>query len=155
MSQLSSPIAPVKRGTMKTRTLLSAFCLFLVVSVPRLLSLDAHWSSDEARWLRRSAAFRFAVKQSEFSETLIAHHPGVTTMWLAGLRTFSMEPRVDVPNLARARWFIGIVGRNRYTSAEIGEILGIPENTVKSRKRAIKKRFTEAHPDCFPPAKQP
>ncbi len=48
------------------------------------------------------------VKQGEFPETLITHHPGVTTMWLAGLRTFFMEPRVDVKNLARARLFIGI-----------------------------------------------
>ena len=93
---------------MKTRILLSAFCLFLVVSVPRLLSLDAHWSSDETRWLRRSAQFMSAVKRGEFSDTLIAHHPGVTTMWLAGLRTFFIPPRVDVPNLARARWFIGV-----------------------------------------------
>lgn len=54
-----------------------------------------------------------AVKQGEFSETLIAHHPGVTTMWTAGLRTFSMAPRVDVPNLARAWWFIGIVIRRQ------------------------------------------
>ena len=50
-----------------------------------------------------------SVKKGEFSETLVAYHPGVTTMWLAGLRTFSMAPDVDVPNLARARWFIGMV----------------------------------------------
>lgn len=50
-----------------------------------------------------------AVKDGEFSETLIAYHPGVTTMWVAGLRTFFVEPRVNVQNLARARGFIGIV----------------------------------------------
>ena len=49
-----------------------------------------------------------AVKQQEFHETLIAYHPGVTTMWLAGLRTFSIQPHLDVENLTRARWFIGI-----------------------------------------------
>lgn len=48
------------------------------------------------------------VKQGQFSETFIAYHPGVMTMWIAGLRTFFIEPRVDVENLARARWFIGI-----------------------------------------------
>lgn len=84
-------------------------CLFLILGIPRLFSLDAHWSSDEARWLRRSAEFMSAVKNGRFSETLVAYHPGVTTMWIAGLRTFSMDPGVDVPNLARARWFIGIV----------------------------------------------
>ena len=92
-----------------TTALIFAGCIFSCISVPRLLSLDAHWSSDEARWLRRSAQFMSAVKQGEFSETLIAHHPGVTTMWLAGPRTFFIPPRVDVPNLARARWFIGVV----------------------------------------------
>ena len=50
-----------------------------------------------------------AVKQGEFSDTLIAYHPGVTTMWIAGLRTFFVEPKADVENLARARWFISIV----------------------------------------------
>ena len=90
-----------------TTALIFAGCLFSCISVPRL-SLDAPWSSDEARGLHRSAQFMSAVKRGEFSETLIAHHPGVTTMWLAGLRTFFNPPRVDVPNLARARWFIGV-----------------------------------------------
>ena len=49
------------------------------------------------------------VKKGDFSQTRIAYHPGVTTMWIAGLRTFFVEPSVDVQNLARARWFIGIV----------------------------------------------
>ncbi|MDE0016036.1 MAG: glycosyltransferase family 39 protein [Candidatus Poribacteria bacterium] len=90
------------------RMLLLTFCLFLIIGTTRMLSLDAHWSSDEAQWLRRSANFMSAVKQGRFSETLIAYHPGVMTMWIAGLRTFFIEPRVDVENLVRARWFIGI-----------------------------------------------
>ena len=84
-------------------------CLFAVASAPRLLSLDAHWSSDEAGWLRRSAAFMSAVEASDFSETLVAHHPGVMTMWIAGLRTFFTETGVDVQNLVLARGFIGVV----------------------------------------------
>lgn len=50
-----------------------------------------------------------AIKEREFSETLIAYHPGVTTMWIAGLRTFFAPPRIDVENLASARLFIGLV----------------------------------------------
>ena len=42
----------------------------------------------------------------------------------------------------------------RYTSAEIGEMLGIPENTVKSRKTKIRKRLSEALPDFLPPTKK-
>lgn len=95
---------------MKTRILLLlVLCFFIIAAIPRLLSLDAHWASDETRWLQRSTSFMSAVKQGEFSETLIAYHPGVTTMWIAGLRTFFTEPRLDLLNLARARWFIGIV----------------------------------------------
>ena len=85
-----------------------AICLLIVFCVLRLHSLDAHWSSDEARWLRRSADFMSAVKRGEFSETLIAYHPGVITMWMAGLRTLFTETSLNVENLARARWFIGI-----------------------------------------------
>ena len=79
-----------------------------MIGVPRFLSLDAHWSSDEARWLHRSAQFMSAVKEAQFSDTLIAYHPGVMTMWIAGLRAFFTELRMDIENLARARWFIGI-----------------------------------------------
>ena len=50
-----------------------------------------------------------AVKHGRFDETLIAYHPGVTTMWIAGLRTFFTDPAIDILNLARARWPIGIV----------------------------------------------
>lgn len=84
-------------------------CLFFLVCLPRVLSLDAHWSSDEARWLRRSAQFMSTVEKGEFSETLIAYHPGVTTMWIAGLRAFLNPPVVNVYNLAQARWFLGLV----------------------------------------------
>ncbi len=84
-------------------------CIFVIAAVPRLLSLESHWSSDEARWLNRSETFMSAVKHGEFSETFITHHPGVITMWLAGLRTFFASANLDVRNLARARFFIGIV----------------------------------------------
>ena len=55
-----------------------------------------------------------------------------------------MDPKyVDVAKL----W------RLRYTSAEIGERLGIPENTVKSRKTTIRKRLAEALRELSPPEK--
>lgn len=97
-----------QRQTRKVACILLAVFVLVLGSIPRLLSLDSHWSSDETRWLRRSARFISAIKEGESSETLIAYHPGVTTMWIAGLRAFWMEPRVDVENLTRARWLIGI-----------------------------------------------
>ena len=91
------------------RNVLFIACLFLLTIAPRMLSLDVHWSSDEARWLARSAKFMSAIKSGEFSKTLIAYHPGVTTMWTAGLRTFFTRGVLNVENLVRARWFIGVV----------------------------------------------
>ncbi|MCY3720946.1 MAG: glycosyltransferase family 39 protein [Candidatus Poribacteria bacterium] len=99
---------PFVGENIKTRTLVFSLSLVVIALIPRLVSLEANWSGDEARWLRRSAQFMSAVKHGDFSETRIAYHPGVTTMWLAGLRTFFTEPRWNVENLAHARLFIGI-----------------------------------------------
>ena len=84
-------------------------CLFALVSIPRLLSLNAHWASDEVLWLDRSAIFMFAVQHKHFSETLITYHPGVMTMWTSGLRTFLKDTGLDVPNLTRDRWIIHLI----------------------------------------------
>lgn len=94
---------------MKIKRLLFSVCLLLLTAIPRLSSLELHWSSDEFLWLRRSASFLSFVEQGDFSETRIAYHPGVTTMWIAGLRTLFMDPGIDVENLASARGFIGLV----------------------------------------------
>ena len=94
---------------MKTRRFLLLCCLFFIFGSARFLSLGDHWGSDETRWLRRSAQFMSAVKAGEFSETLIAYHPGVTTMWIAGIRTFFSEPHLDTANLSQARFIVGLV----------------------------------------------
>jgi len=90
------------------RVFFLALCIFAAISLPRFFALSAHWSSDEARWLNRSANFMEAVTRGNFSETLIAYHPGVTTMWVSGVRTFFFDTHLDIANLAAARWFIGI-----------------------------------------------
>ena len=94
---------------LKTSLLFFGACLFLAASVPRLFSLGAHWTSDEVVWLERSTVFMAAVEMGIFSETLVAFHPGVITVWLAALRTFFTEPHISVQGLALARWFIGVV----------------------------------------------
>ncbi len=80
----------------------------LLTLIPRLSTLESHWSSDEVLWMDRSSDFMSAVKAGDFSKTVIAYHPGVPTMWIAGLRTFFTSPRVDLENLTAARWFIGL-----------------------------------------------
>ena len=94
---------------LKLEKFLLVFCFFLLLGVPRFLSLGAHWGSDETRWLNRSAAFMSSVERGAFDETLVTYHPGVMTMWCAGLRTFFTEPDVTVENLAAARFLIGLV----------------------------------------------
>ena len=85
-----------------------SICLLLLTLIPRLSTLESHWSSDEVLWLDRSSDFMSAVKAGDFSKTVIAYHPGVPTMWIAGLRTFFMRPGITAENLAAARWFIGL-----------------------------------------------
>lgn len=100
----------VKRDFISKRlALFLAVFLFVLFCVPRLFSLDAHWSSDEALWLRRSADFIFAVRAGEFDQTLRTYHPGVMTMWLGGLRAFFLDTaeQVSIKQLLFARWFIG------------------------------------------------
>ena len=80
----------------------------LLTLIPRLSTLESHWSSDEVLWLERSSDFMSAVRRGNFSETRIAYHPGVPTMWIAGLRTFFTRPGITVENLAAARCFIGL-----------------------------------------------
>ena len=99
----------MKLFSQKTSLLFFGMCLFVAAGAPRLFSLGAHWTSDEAGWLDRSIEFIAAVEMGAFSETFVAHHPGVITVWLAALRTFFTDPHVSVQGLALARWFIGVV----------------------------------------------
>ena len=99
----------MKPFSLKDFSLFLALCLFVVAGATRLLSLGTHWTSDEAGWLDHSTVFMAAVEMGIFSETLVAHHPGVMTVWIAALRTFFTDPHVSVQGLALARWFIGVV----------------------------------------------
>ena len=98
----------MKPFSQKTSSLFLGVCLFIVASASRLLSLGAHWTSDEAGWLDHSTVFMAAVEMGAFSDTLVTFHPGVITIWLAALRTFFTEPHISVQGLALARWFIGV-----------------------------------------------
>ena len=98
----------MKPFSRKTSSVLFGVCLFVAASVPRLFSLGAHWTSDEAGWLDHSTVFMAAVEMGAFSETLVTFHPGVITIWIAALRTFFTEPHISVQGLALARWFIGV-----------------------------------------------
>ena len=89
--------------------------------LPRTLSLNAGWSSDETRWLFRSRAFMLSTLDGDFSQTLQSYHPGVTTMWLGGMSLWAKYkhalsaapalrryPFLSPSNLARTRLTIAI-----------------------------------------------
>ena len=103
--------------------LLLSICLFILVSIPRLFSLDAHWSSDETLWINRSAEFADAVDQGKFSETLIAYHPGVMTMWFAGLRVFYTKLPLDIP--VREQWFLHLIRARQFIGIFVWACIGI------------------------------
>ena len=65
--------------------------LVLLTFLPRVLSLDRHWASDENLWMRRSQNFLVAMQDGEFSKTYQAYHPGVTTMWLGSLALWTID----------------------------------------------------------------
>lgn len=79
----------------------SILLLILFIFLPRLLSLSAHWASDEDLWMQRSRDFFFALQTKQFTDTYITHHPGVTTCWLGSFpigNTYSHNPSFK-------RWF--------------------------------------------------
>lgn len=71
----------------KRNVSVGVFLLFLILLtfLPRMFSLSAHWATDEDLWMQRSRDFYFALKNGEFEDTLITHHPGVMTCWLGSL----------------------------------------------------------------------
>lgn len=83
---------------MKKRISIGIFVLFLVLLtfLPRLLSLSAHWSSDESLWMGRSRTFIFALEEGRFWDTFTAHHPGVTTTWLGGIGIWSVSGQQSI-----------------------------------------------------------
>lgn len=64
-----------------------AFLLFLLLLtfVPRLLSLSAHWATDEKLWMSRSRDFFFGMQTRKFADTYVSYHPGVVTCWLGSI----------------------------------------------------------------------
>jgi len=93
----------------------------LLSILPRVLSLDAHWSSDETRWLSRSRHFMLSILSGDFAGTLQSYHPGVITMWLGGISLWAKykyaltdalslqsHPFLSPSNLARTRLTIAI-----------------------------------------------
>lgn len=79
----------------------------LLVRAP---SLDRALTIDEKLWIERSDRFVDAVASARFGDAIETGHPGVTTMWIAGLAQRSLPSGADLRDrYARARAWIGIV----------------------------------------------
>lgn len=55
--------------------------LFLVILIPRVISLETGWSYDEDHWVRSSWQFLDAVSEGKWERTYLSYHPGVLTTW--------------------------------------------------------------------------
>jgi 4-amino-4-deoxy-L-arabinose transferase-like glycosyltransferase len=75
-------------GLRVSRHALLALLLLALALAPRVLVVGDFWTRDEPfHWLKRSESFLQAMQYSNYADTNLTGHPGVTTMWLgaAGL----------------------------------------------------------------------
>ena len=89
---------------MKRHILIIVLLIFIlfITFLPRMLSLNLHWSSDESRWMARSRQFVIAMEQGKFESTFTAYHPGVTTTWLGGSAIWSVSGKRSVSEWVRS-----------------------------------------------------
>ncbi len=59
--------------------------LVLLSLLPRIIDLGTFLTADEKNWIGRSYEFIRAFKDWRFNDMLQTTHPGVTTLWLAGV----------------------------------------------------------------------
>jgi hypothetical protein len=79
----------------KFREIILVVLMIAIVGIPRLVGIGKFTSIDEPYWLYESANFYYALGQREFENTIYAHHPAVTTMWIitAGMLAYFPEYR--------------------------------------------------------------
>jgi hypothetical protein len=87
------------RGWPWLEDLLSGVGLVMLALIPRLLSLRAFVTADEAKWIKRSADFLLALMQGNFAGTCVNPTPGVTTTWTGalGLTLYALGQGVSSP----------------------------------------------------------
>lgn len=79
---------PVDERATETRFwafVLFPLLLFALSSGTRMVAIGRYITPDEPTWVYRSIEFREAIRQADWSGTLVAGHPGVTTAWLGAI----------------------------------------------------------------------
>ncbi len=101
---LSSPVATSTRA----RALIALGIAFASLAV-RAPTLDRALTIDESLWVERSARFVDAVGDLRFREAIETGHPGVTTMWVAGLAQRTLPRDAELRDrYERARLGMGV-----------------------------------------------
>ena len=90
--------------TTRTRTALILAVLFLAAWLPRVLALDAFVTTDERKWLARSANFYTAVSHGDLADTFQREHPGVTVMWAGTLGFLQKFPTYPTQHPEQVGW---------------------------------------------------
>jgi len=76
----------------KRRLVWLPFLLFFALWLPRTFTLDAFVSTDEQKWLTRSANFYQALATQDWAHTFQREHPGVTVMYAGMLGIIQTFP---------------------------------------------------------------
>jgi hypothetical protein len=111
-----------------SRTRLKEVALFALLGVlflgPRLPGIAAFTTIDEPFWLHQSSNFYYALGQREFANTMYAHHPAVTTMWIitAALLFYFPQYRALQQGYLKPGKFEGFLASYGKTPLELLEI---------------------------------
>lgn len=69
----------------------------MIALVPRVTGLGTFLTADEKNWVGRGHEFVTALREFRFNDTLITTHPGIPTLWLAGLAVKTTEATSGIP----------------------------------------------------------
>jgi len=81
--------APTDRPRVSTTSrwwvVAAAVAVLVVALLPRLDGIGLFLTADEKNWVGRGSEFLSAVREFRFNDTLQTTHPGIPTLWVAGL----------------------------------------------------------------------
>ncbi len=82
-----------------TRRRVVAECALVVcvALVPRLFGIGTFLTADEKNWMGRGWEFVRAVREFRFNDTLQTTHPGIPTLWVAGVTAAVVSAARDIP----------------------------------------------------------
>lgn len=73
----------------------AALGVFVLALVPRLVGVGTFLTADEKNWMGRGVEFVRALKDFRFNDTLQTTHPGIPTLWIAGLTATAVSAVTD------------------------------------------------------------